>query len=90
MNYLLSSNDSSTSQPTHSADITTNKYQSGDFAHCDTDRLKTTSSADTEPINAQEQKHYDEYVLNVNNESGKIKQKQKVYDKVFSLIKTMY
>ncbi|VDI05811.1 Hypothetical predicted protein [Mytilus galloprovincialis] len=64
-------NDSSTSQPTYSADITSNKYQSGEcsFEHYDTDRLKTTHTADTEQSREQERVHYDEYVLNVNNES---------------------
>ncbi|XP_052100278.1 uncharacterized protein LOC127734449 isoform X2 [Mytilus californianus] len=64
-------NDSSTSEHTYSTDKTTNKYQSADFTfeHVDTGHLKNTSTAHTEQRNAQEQEHYDEYVLNVNDES---------------------
>lgn len=64
-------NDSSTSKLTYSTDKTTNKYQSADFSfeHVNTGHLKNTSTAHTEQRNAQEQEHYDEYVLNVNDES---------------------
>ncbi|XP_063435638.1 uncharacterized protein LOC134716557 [Mytilus trossulus] len=68
-------NDSSTSQPSYSADITNNKYQSADFSfeHSDADHLKRTSAANTEQSNEQGEGRYDDYFLDVNNESGRVK-----------------